>query len=58
MQRKITEAVNVYNQRKEEYYKDLEDFLRIQTISSDSHYRDEIWKGADWIVKQLKSIGA
>ncbi len=58
MQRKISEAVSVYNQRKEEYYKDLEDFLRIQTISSDSHYRDEIWKGADWIVKQLKSIGA
>lgn len=58
MQKNISEAIKIYKQRKADYYKDLEEFLQIQTISSDSQYQDEMRKGADWIVKQLKSMGA
>jgi len=58
MQKNISEAIRVYRRNKEEYFKDLEEFLQIKTISSDSQYRDEIREGADWIVQQFKSMGA
>ena len=35
----------------------MNEFLRIKTISSDSVYKDDLIKGAEWIIAYLKSLG-
>jgi len=39
------------------FVSELEDLLRIQSVSTDPSYKDEVRKAAGWLVDHLKSIG-
>ena len=58
MENNIQKAVAYSKEHQQDFIKSLEDFLRIKTISSDSAYKDEMKKGAEWIVNRLKELGA
>jgi len=52
------EAVRSYEHSKLANLNTLIDLLKIKTISSDSNYKNEMEKGAQWICDYLKRLGA
>ncbi|MFD1019753.1 dipeptidase [Thalassobacillus hwangdonensis] len=42
---------------KEEFLRELEDFLRIQSISSQEKHKDDVKKGAEWVAGALEKVG-
>ncbi|MFD2923705.1 dipeptidase [Halobacillus naozhouensis] len=43
--------------QKDRFLEELKDFLRIPSISSLSEHREDVRKGADWVVNALQEIG-
>lgn len=58
MNEKAIKSVNKYKENKEKYLKSLIEFLKIETISSISQYKDQMYLGADWVAGYLNSLGA
>jgi acetylornithine deacetylase/succinyl-diaminopimelate desuccinylase-like protein len=50
-------AINYFNQNKNEYIGHFKELLKIPSISADSTHKDDLYKAAKWIVKYLRSIG-
>ena len=57
MENNIQKAIAFSNDNQAEFLATLEEFLKIKTISSDSQFKDEVIKGAQWIVDKLKALG-
>ena len=57
MENNIQKAIAYSNDNQAEFLATLEEFLKIKTISSDSQFKDEVIKGAQWIVDKLKALG-
>ena len=45
-------------QHRPDFLNNLSEFLKIKTVSSDSAYTEEMKRGADWLAKFLKKLGA
>ncbi len=58
MENNILNAVSYSKKHKDDFVESLKDFLRIQTISSDSNFKNELEKGAKWLSDYLQSLGA
>ncbi|RME76801.1 MAG: dipeptidase [Planctomycetota bacterium] len=46
-----------FNKLKEEFLKDLIEFIAIPTISTNPEYQDKMKEGAQFLVKKIKSLG-
>lgn len=57
MENTIQKAVAYSKEHQQDFIETLKDFLRIKTVSSDSAYKDEMLKGAQWIVDYLVKLG-
>ena len=51
-------AIAFSNDHQSEFLALLGEFLKIKTISSDSQFKNEVRKGAQWLVDQLEELGA
>jgi acetylornithine deacetylase/succinyl-diaminopimelate desuccinylase-like protein len=52
-----SKAVEYAREREDLFRNEFFDLLRIQSISTDSSYKDEVSKAADWLVAGMKRIG-
>ncbi len=50
-------AIQYARDREDQYREEFFDLLRIQSISTDSSYKGEVQKAADWLVTCMNSIG-
>ena len=50
-------ALQYAEQHQDRFIEQLEDLLRIPSISTDPAYRDDVRKTAEWLVEHLKSVG-
>ncbi len=50
-------AINYFDQNKNEYIGHFKELLKIPSISADSTHKEDLYKAAKWIVKYLRSIG-
>lgn len=58
MENKQTRAFEYAAQNQNEFIKQLSDFLKIKTISSDSAFVKDIREGAQWLVGFFRELGA
>ena len=57
MENCLQQANNFVNSNKQIILDSLYEFLEIQTISSNTKLKNQLYKGAEWLEKYLKSIG-
>jgi acetylornithine deacetylase/succinyl-diaminopimelate desuccinylase-like protein len=50
-------ALDFARSNADRFVSELEDWLRIPSISTDSKYKDDVRKAAEWLVDQLNAIG-
>lgn len=58
MENTIQKATAFSKQHLSEFIDLLNEFLEIKTISSDSQYKPEMKRGAEWLANQLTSLGS
>jgi len=52
-----TPALDYAKEHREEFREELQDFLRIPSISTDPAYADDVRQAAHWLIAHLSSIG-
>jgi hypothetical protein len=57
MESNLEKATAFSKEHQQDFFKELQDILRIKSISSDSAYKNEMIKCADWLVAYLKGLG-
>lgn len=58
MKSNIEHALDYAAEHQNDFLRFLSDFLRIQTISTDSNHLSDMLKGAQWVEDRLKDLGA
>jgi acetylornithine deacetylase/succinyl-diaminopimelate desuccinylase-like protein len=53
----MTSALDFARTHADRFESELEDWLRIPSISTDSAYKDDVRRAAEWLVENLKAIG-
>ncbi len=53
----MSDALTYAKQERERFKRELHDFLRIPSISTDPTYKEQVSQAADWLVAHLKNIG-
>ena len=53
----MTSWQNFIDARKDQYIKELSDFLRIPSISSLSEHADDVGRAAEWVAERLRKAG-
>ena len=51
------DAISYAKSNSDRFVSELEDWIRIPSISTDSKYKEDVQKAADWLVDHLKAIG-
>jgi acetylornithine deacetylase/succinyl-diaminopimelate desuccinylase-like protein len=57
MPKSVQEVLSRVEREKEGYLAELEDYIRIPSISTDPAYRGEVVRCADWLVDRLRAAG-
>jgi len=53
----LNKAIETFQTNYQNYFNKFIDFLKIPSISADSHYNGDIQKAAEWLSNYLKSMG-
>lgn len=53
----MNDAISYAKSSAERFVSELEDWIRIPSISTDSSYKEDVRRAADWLVDHLKAIG-
>ncbi len=58
MENNLNQALDYSGNHQQEFIDTLSEFLKIKTISSDSHFSGDIRKGAEWLADYFMKIGS
>jgi acetylornithine deacetylase/succinyl-diaminopimelate desuccinylase-like protein len=57
METSLTQVLARVEREKEAYLRELEDYIRIPSISTDPEYKGEVVRCADWLLAKMRSAG-
>jgi acetylornithine deacetylase/succinyl-diaminopimelate desuccinylase-like protein len=57
MEANLDKAITYFRQNKDQFIGDLQELLRIPSVSTDPAKKEDVHRAAEWIVAQLKAIG-
>ena len=57
MEANLDKAITYFRQNKDQFIGDLQELLRIPSVSTDPAKKEDVHRAAEWIVAQLKVIG-
>ncbi len=50
-------AIEYAHKNRERFIKELSEFIKIESISTDDEYKPQIQKAAEWAAEHLRSLG-